>query len=680
MSPRALTPARLRWRCDPRSLGGASTARIPPDDRWFGEDRVRDAVRLALSIGGPNHHLLLRGTAGTGLRTLLMQCVAGTGATRAPSRDLVYVPRFDRPTRPRLVQLDPGRGRAFVEGLDAVAAAAAGVAGRTRSEALASLRAALAGARARSMGAAARRHLVALRKKLLADLPALRAADEETPFDTEIYRGNLVCEAADRAPVVELTRVDARTLFGASDGAEGAAPVLGLRGGALVEADGGVCVIPAEALLADAALVRRLLAVLRRDTLHLHPAGSPASAEVEDLCPDPIPLDTRVVVMGVRTARMAPLREAEAQRAFGVVADCGPSMRWTDECGPALARLASHVCRSEGLLHARAAAVARLVEEQVRDAEGKSRVSCRTGPMIDRLREADVIARAEGGRTIGVVHVRRALARRRWRASRAEENHRDRLARQRLRVRTTGATVGTVNGLLVYTIDGHRYGAPARVTATTAVGREGVINIEREAKLSGKTFDKGVYALVGVLRSRFCQSDPLGMVAMITCEQSYGRIDGDSAASAELCAIVSQLAGVPVRQGIAITGSLSQRGELQSVGGVNEKVEGFFATCRDRGLEKGQGVIIPATNVEDLVLDEELVRAARKGLFRVWALDSVDEALHVLTGVPAGAVGAHGRYPPKSLMGRAQRRMEEMSRRLFPPRKAPGKAAKSTRR
>ena len=289
--------------------------------------------------------------------------------------------------------------------------------------------------------------------------------------------------------------------------------------------------------------------------------------------------------------------------------------------------------------------------------------------MADRLREADLLARADDSRTIGVDHVRLALSQRRWHTARAEEHHRDRLAKQRLRVRTTGSTVGTVNGLLVYTIDGHRYGAPARITATAAVGREGVINIEREAKLSGKTFDKGVYALVGLLRSRFCQSDPLGMVAMITCEQSYGRIDGDSAAAAEFVAIVTQLAGVPVRQGIAITGSLSQRGELQSVGGVNEKVEGFFATCRDRGLEKGQGVIIPAANVEDLVLDEELVKAARKGLFRVWALDSVDEALHVLTGIPAGEADTQGRFPPRSLLGRAQRRLEEMSRRLFPPRR-----------
>ena len=670
MTPRALAPALLRWRCDPRSLGGASTARIPPDDRWFGEDRVRVAVRLALRIAGPNHHLLLRGTAGTGMRALLHQCIAEVRDDRQPSRDLVYVQRFDHPSRPRLVQLDPGQGRTFVAALDSVAEVAAGLAGSTRTEALARLRAALAAARAETQKSVARRHLVDLRKRLMADLPVLRGATADGPVTTDIYRGNLVHEASARPPVIELSRVDARTLFGASDdGGEGGPTTLGLRAGALVEADGGVCILPAEPLLADPAVVRRLIAVLRHDTLLLEPAATPTSSEAEDLRPDPIPLDTRVVVYGVRTPRMAPLREAEARRVFGVVADCGPTRRWDDECGPALARFASQLCRSEGLLHARATAIARLVEEQVREAEGKSRISCRTGPMADRLREADLLARADDSRTIGVDHVRLALSQRRWHTARAEEHHRDRLAKQRLRVRTTGSTVGTVNGLLVYTIDGHRYGAPARITATAAVGREGVINIEREAKLSGKTFDKGVYALVGLLRSRFCQSDPLGMVAMITCEQSYGRIDGDSAAAAEFVAIVTQLAGVPVRQGIAITGSLSQRGELQSVGGVNEKVEGFFATCRDRGLEKGQGVIIPAANVEDLVLDEELVKAARKGLFRVWALDSVDEALHVLTGIPAGEADTQGRFPPRSLLGRAQRRLEEMSRRLFPPRR-----------
>lgn len=676
MKPRALAPAQLRWRCDPRSLGGPSTLRIPPDATWFGDERARDAVRLALGIAGPHHHLLLRATAGTRPWELLRQCLDEAGVDRAPSRDLVFVERFDQPSRPRLLELAAGAGEPFVRGLDAVADEATRLGGCGQTEAQARIRAVLSTVRADTRDRGARQHLTALRKRLAADLPALRRAGELDEGEVDVYRGKLVRAASERPPVVELARVDARTLLGATDGHGGEPSVLRLNAGALVDADGGVCVVPAEPLLAEPAVLRRFLTALRANTLHLAPAGDSPSAQVADYRPDPIPLDTRVVVVGVRTARMAPLREAEAQRIFGVVADCGPTRPWTDDCGPALAGYLSHVRRSEGLLHARAAAIARLVEEQVREAEGRSTISCRTGPLADRYREAELTARTEGSRFVEGRHVTEALARRRWRASRAEENHRQRLARKRLRVRTTGAAVGTVNGLLVYTIDGHRYGAPARITATTAVGREGVINIEREAKLSGKTYDKGVYELVGLLRSRFCQRDPLGMVAMLTCEQSNGRIDGDSAAAAELVAIVTRLAGAPVKQGIAITGSISQRGELQSVGGVNEKIEGFFATCRDRGLERGQGVIIPAANVEDLVLDHDVVQAAREGLFRVWAVDSVDGALGLMTGLPAGTPDAGGRYPPKTLMGRAQRRLEQMSRRLFPPRKAAGGAKK----
>jgi predicted ATP-dependent protease len=683
---RALAPAQLRWRCDPRSLGGPSTLRIPPDDAWFGDERARDAVLLALSIGGPHHHLLLRATAGTEPRRLLRQCMEQAEPGRAPSRDLVYVERFDRPSRPRLLELPPGAGQPFVQGLDAVADEASKLGGCAQTEALSRIRATLATVRASTHDRGARQHLAALRKRLIADLPTLRRADEPDEGEVDLYRAKLLHAAPARPPMVELPTVDARTLLGATDGHDDAPSVLRLTPGALLEADGGVCIVPAEPLLAEPALLRRLVATLRANTLHLTAAGGSTPAQIEDYRPDPIPLDTRVVVVGVRTARMAPLREAEAQRVFGVVADCGPTRPWTDDCGAALAGYLSHVRRREGLAHLRAAAIARLVEAQVREAEGRSRISCRTGPMVDRYREAELLARSAGSRFVEEDHVVEALARRRWRASRAEEAHRQRLARKRLRVRTTGTAVGTVNGLLVYTIDGHRYGAPARITATTAVGREGVINIEREAKLSGKTYDKGIYELVGLMRSRFCQRDPLGMVAMLTCEQSNGRIDGDSAAAAELVAIVTRLAGAPVKQGIAITGSISQRGELQSVGGVNEKIEGFFATCRDRGLEKGQGVIIPAANVEDLVLDDDVVRAAREGVFNVWAVDSVDAALQRMTGVPAGAPGDKGRYPPKTLMGRAQRRLEQMSHRLFPPRKGGGGAgkprtgAKATRR
>ncbi len=683
----ALHPDHLRWRCDPGSLPGPSTASVAPDDRWLGDPRTRATVELALRLRSPTHHLLLRGAAGTGMRTLLRQCLAE--ARPREVLDHLYVERFDDPRRPRRISLPAGRGRALVDALDAFARAMNLLGGATRREGRKAVRAQVATLVARGDGPEVKRHLVRLREQALRDVPLLTSTDE--PDDearigcTERYRGHLIRDGRrwgeGALPVVWAPVADHRTLFGAVDAPPGDGPpgLAQLAGGALLEADGGVCVIDADELLADGTLVRRLLATLSRR--ELAPAAVPGTATpaMADVRPDPIPLALRVVVVGTQTARFGPLIEPAGRRVFGLLADGKPDMAYDDETGARLAAFVSHRCRAEGLRHVRRDGLARLVEEQVRDVEGRGRISARLGELADRVAQADLVAGDEGHASITAGDVDRALRQRRWRLDRGERRHRERLRKHRLRVRTDGTEVGTVNGLLVYTVDGLRYGAPTRITATTAVGREGVINIEREAKLSGKTFDKGVFLLVGLLRHRFGQRDPLGVVSMITCEQNHGMIDGDSAAASELAAILSDLAGAPVRQGFALTGSLSQRGDLLAVGGVNEKIEGFFATCRDRGLTGRQGVIIPRVNIEDLVLDDEVVQACREGQFRVVPVTTIEQAMEVLTGIRAGVPDADGEYPPRTVLGRAQRRLREMSRRLYPPRKDRKKAGGAAR-
>jgi len=625
-------------------------------------------VRLALQIGGTSHNLVLAGQPGSGKGALLRECLGQRPAT-PPADDLVYVERFEDRARPRLLQLPAGQGDAFVASLDALATELTRAGELTRAEMVARIRGGLAEARATARTAAARNHLASLRKHVLVHLPRLCEGGPEEGREAFarsvraiLLRGN---EGA-QPPVIEVDDIGHRTVLGSVDPPAGEAPpsLHDLHAGALVQAHGGVCVLRVAEL--DEDLARRIVATLRAGEVRLAPVPGTSTPPLDDFTPDPIPIRTRVVV--ICDQRPTPLDTPRARRVFGVSAYCSGAFRYDEQVGRRIAAVTSHLVRREDLLHVRADGIARLVAEQVRDAEGKGLISPRLGLLLDRLREADHVARQHGRRQITRADVREAMSDRRWRLGRAEERHRERLSRRRLRVQTTGATIGTVNGLLVYTAEGYRYGAPTRISATTAVGREGVINVERESKLSGKTFDKGLFLLAGLLRSRFCKQHPLGMVAMVTFEQNYGRIDGDSAAAAELAAILSDLAQAPVHQGIALTGSLSQRGELQAVGGANPKVEGFFATCQDRGPVRDQGVIIPRPNVEDLVLDDEVVAAAREGRFNVWAVDTIEEALEILTGIPAGAPDDGGRYPAETLLGRAQARLEQMSSRMFPPR------------
>ncbi len=674
--PHALPADRLRWRCDPSLVPGPSTASIAPDPRWLGEERPRETVRLALRIGGPAHNLILRGTPGTGAEALLDQCLDEITDPPGALLDHVFVERFDRPLRPRLLSCPAGQGREMVEALDTFAQQMNGLVGINRARARTLAREALNQLR-ENVPRIGRQHIPRLRAQVMEDIPLLVSDDdlddEERTRCTDLYRGRLLRDAsgAEAPPVVRLTVADARELLGSVEAPTGdEAPALSdLVAGALLQADGGYCIVPGSELVSDTAVVRGLLDTLRRGTVALRAARGSTGA-VADYQPDPIPIQTRVVVVAQRSTKLGPLLTHAARRSFGLLADCPGDMHMEPEMVGRIAAWVASQCRREKLRHVRADGIARLVEEQVRDVQGKGYISARFSQLADRVREADLVARDAGHRTIRAQDVATAMASHRWRQGRSEERHRERLSRRRLRVRTAGERAGTVNGLLVYTQSGHRYGAPTRITATTAVGREGVINIEREAKLSGKTFDKGVYLLVGVLRSRFCQHDPLGMVAMITCEQSYGGIDGDSAAAAELAAILSDLAGAPVRQGLAMTGSLSQRGEMLPVGGVNEKIEGFFATCEDRGLTGGQGVIIPGANVPDLVLEERVIDAVRDGQFAIYTSDTIEETMELITGLPAGVADGRGQYPPESLLGRAQSRLHAMSRRLFPPRKS----------
>ena len=356
--------------------------------------------------------------------------------------------------------------------------------------------------------------------------------------------------------------------------------------------------------------------------------------------------------------------DEEFRKIFKVLADFDSEMPNGHEQVADFLALMAKIVRDEKLPHIDHSGMCALVEEGVRLAHNRRRLSARFSDVADILREAAFISRQHGDQTIGAEAIRAAVSARRERHCLPEEKLTSFMLEDVLHIATDDATVGQVNGLAVYDLGYHSFGLPGRVTATVAVGRQGVINVEREARMSGRTHDKGVLILSGFLRARFASEVPLSMTASVAFEQSYSGIDGDSASSTEAYAILSALSGLPVRQNLAVTGSLDQLGRVQAIGGVNEKIEGFFTLCRRRGLTGRQGVVIPESNVADLQLDAAVVAAVAAGEFHIFAVSSIDEGIALLTGEAAGERDADGAYPEASVFGRCAARLAGMAAEL----------------
>ena len=305
--------------------------------------------------------------------------------------------------------------------------------------------------------------------------------------------------------------------------------------------------------------------------------------------------------------------------------------------------------------------MAAIVEEGVRLAGRQNKISTRFSEIADLIRESDYYAREAGARAVAREHVRTAVEGKENRVNMYEEKIQERIDDGTIMIDTKGAVVGQVNALSVYNLGDYMFGKPTRITARVGLGNTGVINIEREADLSGPTHNKGVLILGGYLRGAYGGDAPLVMSASLAFEQSYGGVDGDSASSTELYALLSALSELPIRQDVAVTGSINQKGEIQPIGGVNEKIEGFFRTCSARGLSGTEGVIIPVQNVIDLMLEERVIEAVRKGRFHVWPIRTIDEGIEILTGVKAGRRLKSGAWQKDTVHARVQARLEEMA-------------------
>ncbi|MDH5794717.1 MAG: AAA family ATPase [Candidatus Bathyarchaeota archaeon] len=493
---------------------------------------------------------------------------------------------------------------------------------------------------------------------------------EELPFRK--YEVNLIVNNSDLegAPVVLELNPTYQNLFGRIE-KEARFGVLTtdftmIRGGSLHRANGGYLVLPTEEVIRNMFSWDGLKRALTNGQINIEEAGERLGfITTKSLKPAPIPLDIKVILIGnplfYQTLYMY---DPEFRELFKVKADFDVTMDRTEESMHKYASFVCTFCRREKLRHLDSSAVAKVIAYGSRLADDKEKLSTRFADVADIIREANFYAAQENSKHVTASHVRKAIEEKMYRSSLIQEKIQELIERDVLLIDTEGEAVGQVNGLSVMSLGDFAFGRPSRVTASIGIGREGVIDIEREAKLGGPIHTKGVMILSGYLSEKYAQDKPLSLSARLVFEQSYSGVEGDSASSTELYAMLSALSGLPIKQSIAVTGSVNQKGEVQPIGGVNEKVEGFFEVCKAKGLTGQQGVLVPQSNVQNLMLKEEVVDAVKDGKFHMYSVKTIDEGIEILTGVKAGERQPDGTFSVGSVNHKVDRRLREMAERL----------------
>jgi len=438
-----------------------------------------------------------------------------------------------------------------------------------------------------------------------------------------------------------------------------------IRGGALHRANGGYLVVDAHKLLQQPFAWSALKRALRAAEVHIEsPAQMLSLVTTVSLTPQPVPLDVKVVLIGARWLYyLLSQLDFEFLELFKVAVDFEDDLSWNSETSTAYAQLIATIARREKLRPLDGGAVGLVIEHGARLADDATKLSMRIGQMADILRESDYWAGQAGRDLVDAACVQQAIDAQRRRGDRVPVRVQEMIQRGLVLIDTSGAKVGQVNGLSVASLGTTTFGKPTRITAKVRVGRGEVIDIERQVELGGPIHSKGVMILSAFLAARYASQQPLSLWASLVFEQSYGEVEGDSASSAELYALLSALAELPIRQSFAVTGSVNQHGDVQVIGGVNEKIEGFFDSCAARGLTGEQGVLIPAANVQHLMLRHDVVEAAAAKRFHVYTVRSVEEGIELLTGVAAGERMANGLFPEGTVNRRVEDRLIELADR-----------------
>ncbi len=526
------------------------------------------------------------------------------------------------------------------------------------------------------------KYLTAFKEDILDNLQEFKSADKKEKQQNPLamlaarrrpdnrYAVNLLVDngAADGAPVVVETNPTWYNLLGRVEYQNQMGSFVTdftrIKSGAFHRANGGYLIINVMDLLTNPLAWHALKRVLKNREVRVESIGDQQSAlALSTLRPQPIPLRVKVVLIGnPQIYQMLYHMDEDFKKLFKVKVDFNDDVDRNAETEEQLAWFIAGQCRREGLRHFHRDAVARAVEYSSRLADSQRRLSTHFNELGELVYEADAWAKSRESDVVEQQDVDKAVTEKVMRSNRLQE-YRQRLVKEgKLLLTTQGEAVGQINGLSVLSTGDYRFGIPSRITANTFAGRGGIINIEREIQLSGQIHSKGVLTLSGYLGQMFARRHPLALSASITFEQLYSGVEGDSASSAELFALISSLASVPLDQSVAVTGSVNQKGEIQPVGGVNEKIEGFFAACKLQGLTGNQGVIIPDSNKCDLMLDQEVVDAVKGGTFHVYSISRVEEGLEILSGIAAGQADDQGKFADDSVFGKVQQRLEEFHR------------------
>jgi len=526
-------------------------------------------------------------------------------------------------------------------------------------------------------------HLDAMRQDIIDNVERFMPQEEgpQLPFGPRPDRGgdawlaryaiNALVEGGslDRAPVVIednptyhnlIGRIEHRTEYGTM-----VTDFTQIRAGALHRANGGYLVVEAKDLLTNALAYDGLKRSLRSSEIKIEEMaqfyGLVAAASLQ---PEPIPLDVKVVIIGdARLYQLLYAMDEDFRQLFKVKAEFASEMDRTEEALHDLAAFVAGLCREEGLLHFDGSAVARLGDESARYVDDQAKLSTRFSALADLVREASFWATRSERNLVHAEDVERAVRDRDHRLDYVQQRMLESIEEGTVLIDTEGEAIGQINGLSVAQLADFTFGMPSRITARTFMGRAAVTSIDREVKLTGPIHDKGNLILSSYLASRFAQHGPLSMSATLVFEQNYGGVEGDSASSTELYALLSSLADAPIRQDLAVTGSVNQAGTVQAIGGVNAKIEGFYDLCQRRGLTGEQGVLIPSSNVRHLMLRPDVVEAVRAGQFHVYAVSTIEEGIELLTGKAAGEEDADGNYPEGSLYAAVKDKLDVYAER-----------------
>ena len=507
---------------------------------------------------------------------------------------------------------------------------------------------------------------------------AAQAKDEtkqSSPFQTDItpesifktYQVNLIVDNSKRkgAPVDVQLNSSFSNLFGKIEKETELGSLVTdftmIKPGCIHSANGGYLVLAVDDLINNIYSWNALKRALQTNEIQIEDLSERLGyTTTKSLKPQPIPLDIKVVLVGApHYYYLLYDYDEDFSHLIKVKADFDTSMNASEDNIKKFVVFLKALTKKEKLLKLLPSAISKVLEFSARNTEDQNKISTKFGTLADLLRESNYWAKEDGKKSIGAEHIKKAMDENIYRSRLIDDKIKEMIEEGSILIDTTGEKVGQVNGLVVYDLGDYSFGKPGRITVNVGVGKEGLVDIEREVKLGGPLHSKGVMILHGFISQKFAQDKTLSLSAHLVFEQSYDGIEGDSASSTELYLILSALSGLPIKQGIAVTGSVNQKGEVQAIGGVNEKIEGFYDVCKANGLKGDQGVVIPKSNVRNLMLREDIVDAVKKKKFSVWSVGSIDEGIEILTGVPAGKRKANGEYTRDSVYYLVDKRLRE---------------------